>query len=125
MNVKMAVKTVRKAVESRYDGRCTIYGYKNVEDKDTHLTSQQKVIFYEEQSCHLSYETVTAAEEGSGAAKISQAAKLFCAPELVIAPGSCIVITQAGHTEMYERSGKGAVYETHQEIPLRLSEKYA
>lgn len=125
MNVKLAVKTVREAIEKHYDGICTVYEYRDVTDKETHLTGTQKVVLYEAQPCHLSYETVTAAEESGGAAQIAQAVKLFCAPELVITPGSCIVVTQAGRTETYKRSGKGPVYETHQEIPLKLAEKYA
>lgn len=125
MNVKMAVKAVRKTIERQYDGTCTVYKYEDIEDENTHLTSKQKVAVYEEQPCHLSYETLSSTEEGSGAVHVSQTTKLFCAPELIIEPGSCIVVTQAGRTEAYERSGKGAVYETHQEIPLKLAAVYA
>ncbi len=124
MNVQ-AIAAARKAIESCYDGICTIYQYKNDTDENTRITEQKKEILYEAKPCHLSYETITSAEDGNGTAVISQAAKLFCAPEFLIAPGCKIEITQAGRTETYERSGKGAVYSTHQEIPLKLSDKYA
>lgn len=125
MNVQAAARAARKAIESCYDGICTIYRYKNVTDAGTCITEQKKEILYEAKPCHLSYETITSAEEGSGAAAISQAVKLFCAPELCIEPGCRIEVVQAGRTEIYERSGKGAVYSTHQEVLLKLSDQYA
>lgn len=115
----------RKAIESGYDGICTVYEYQSITDPETHFTSQEEVVQYENKPCHLSFESISSAQDGGGAAVISQAVKLFCAPELDIKPGSVIEVTQAGHTETYKRSGKGAVYASHQEIPLVLDDKYA
>lgn len=67
-------------------------------------------------SCDLKTESV---------AKTSQIIKLFMSPEIEIKPGAKITVTQAGVTETYECSGTPAVYETHQEIILKLAERYA
>lgn len=58
-------------------------------------------------------------------AKTSQIIKLFMSPEIEIKPGAKITVTQAGVTETYECSGTPAVYETHQEIILKLAGRYA
>lgn len=122
---RAAARAARRAIEGMYDGICTIYEYQSVTDRETHLTHKKRVAVYEEKPCHLSYQNISSAQEGSGAAVISQAVTLFCAPELDIRPGSAIEVTQNGRTEMYKRSGKGAVYDGHQEVPLELEDSYA
>lgn len=115
----------RRAIESMYDGACTIYATEHVTDPVTHVTSPERVAQCENKPCHLSFESINSAQDGGGAAIISQAVKLFCAPDLDIKPGSVIEVTQNGRTDKYKRSGKSAVYATHQEISLVLSDKYA
>lgn len=122
---QVAARAVRRAIESTYKGNCTVYQYQELTEPETCLTRKKKVVLYERCPCHLSFESANAAQEGGGAALISQSVKLFCAPELNIRPGAIIEVMQNGRTEVYKRSGKGAVYASHQEIPLALADKYA
>ncbi len=56
---------------------------------------------------------------------ISQTIKLFINPDVVIAPGSKITVTQSGETEVFKASGKPAKYDTHQEVILELEKDKA
>ena len=74
---------------------------------------------------HISYSNVSAVDQTESAAKTAQVTKLFLSPDTKIKSGSKITVTQAGITRAYECSGVPAVYPTHQEIVLTLSERYA
>ena len=54
-----------------------------------------------------------------------QTTTLFISPDVVIEPGSKIVVTQNGKTVAYKQSGEPALYNTHQEIILELFERWA
>lgn len=79
----------------------------------------------EDEPCRLSYSNVSAVDQTETAAKTAQVTKLFLSPDVQIRPGARITVTQAGITRAYECSGVPAVYSTHQEIVLKLSERYA
>lgn len=113
----------RKAIESLYDGVCTITASEECENEDGSTGMQNRVIC-EEQPCKLSYGT-TKTREGDAAAEVSQSIKLLLAPELVVPPGCRIVVTQQNVTRQYTRSGISAAYATHQEINLELKERWA
>lgn len=110
---------IRHAVESLYKGKCTVYEYKPVKDPTTKITKSQPVAVLTDQPCRLSISNVTSAQAGA-VAMISQAVKLFISPDIVIAPGSKISVTQNGATNDYQRTGQPAVYSNHQEIALEL-----
>lgn len=119
------VAAVRKAIESRYTGSCTVYEYQSVKDPITKITSQQEVDVLTNQPCKLSFKNITSASSTDGAANITQLVKLFIAPEVTIKPGSKITVTQNGVTTDYESSGKPALYTHHQEIILELFKGFA
>ena len=96
-----AWKQARKAVESRYKGLCDILEKRKVKDE------------------------VTTANQTDTVSNIEQTIKLFIAPEIKIAPGSKLRITQNGTTTDYISSGVPAVYETHQEVSLELEKENA
>lgn len=118
------MNTVRKAIESQYKGKCTIYEQKAVTDPLTHITSSKEVTVLENHPCKLSYTTVDSVEGEMTSSKI-QIIKLFIAPEIAIKEGSKILITQNGVTREYSRSGVPAVFTNHQEIILELFKGYA
>ena len=66
----------------------------------------------------MSYKDISQANSDSTVATTQQVIKLFLAPEYDIPRGSKIVVEQNGRTNEYVRSGKPAIYETHQEIIL-------
>lgn len=118
--LEAARRAARKAQESTYEGVCTIIEYKDDADEDTGLTDQGEVIVLERQPCRLSFEKTEPVSQKEMAAAVAQGVKLFLAPEIKVAEGSKIVVTQNGATSAYQRSGVPAVYLTHQEIMLEL-----
>lgn len=117
------VKT-RRAIESLYDGRCTISEYQKAK-RENGSTGFSETIVYEGISCRLSFKSVNSANSGASAATVTQTIKVFLAPEINVKPGSKMTITQNGVTTAYKSSGKPAVYNTHQEISLELFEGWA
>lgn len=120
--MQAAQKAARKAIESTYTGLLTVTEYQAVKDPVTHITKNQKVVVLENQPCKLSFETITTAVQTEAAATISQAVKLFVSPDVTIKAGSMITVTQNGVTTEYTSSGVPAIYPTHQEIMLELSD---
>lgn len=123
--MQAAQKAARKAIESQYEGLLTVTEYQDVTNPVTHITHSKKVVVLENQPCKLSFETITTAIQTETAATISQAVKLFVSPDVTIKPGSMLTVTQNGVTTEYTSSGVAAVYPTHQEIMLELSEDLA
>lgn len=119
------MKQARKAIESTYSGYATVVVHQKVTDEKTHLTGYKDVAVTERQPCRLSFESITAASQQDAAAEITQSIKLFIAPEVVIAENSKIIIEQNGRTGEYTNSGVAAVYPTHQEIMMKLFERWA
>ncbi|MBS5515459.1 MAG: hypothetical protein KHX50_07785 [Roseburia intestinalis] len=115
----------RKAQEETYDGKCTVTEFQPIKDSRTKITSEKEVVVLEDEPCRLSYSNVSAVDQTEAAAKTAQVTKLFLSPDTQIKSGSKIAVTQAGITRAYECSGVPAVYPTHQEIVLTLSERYA
>lgn len=120
--MQVAQKAARKAIESTYTGLLTVTEYQAVKDPVTHITKNQKVVVLENQPCKMSFETITTAIQTETAAIISQAVKLFVSPDVTIKAGSMITVTQNGVTTEYTSSGVPAIYPTHQEIMLELSD---
>lgn len=120
--MQAAQKAARKAIESTYTGLLTVTEYQAVKDPVTHITKNQKVVVLENQPCKMSFETITTAIQTETAAVISQAVKLFVSPDVTIKAGSMITVTQNGVTTEYTSSGVPAIYPTHQEIMLELSD---
>lgn len=114
----------RKAIESLYDGRCTIIEYQKFK-KENKSTGFQEVVVHDGIACRLSFKAISGANPSDTASSVSQTIKAFLAPEIVVKPGSKLSITQNGVTTDYKASGTPAVYSTHQEIILSLFEGWA
>ncbi len=123
--LERAGSAARKALEAAYEGECTIIERRDVKDEATKLSRQEEVTVLEGQPCKLSFEKLAAAARTETASTVSQGVKLFLAPEIRVNSGSRIVVTQNGVTGEYCASGVSAVYSTHQEIILELSERWA
>jgi anion-transporting ArsA/GET3 family ATPase len=120
--IKM-VKT-RKAIESLYDGKCTITEHQKVK-KENKSTGFEDVVVQEDLPCRVSYKTITNTNQTDTAASVVQITKVFLAPEIQVKPGSKLTITQNDVTTEYKSSGKPAFYGTHQEIVLELFKGWA
>lgn len=120
-----AGKQARKAIESRYKGLCDILEKRKVKDEVTKATALKDIAVLSNQPCKLSYSSSGTANQTDTISNIEQTIKVFIAPEIKIAPGSKLRITQNGITTDYISSGVPAVYETHQEVSLELEEENA
>ena len=120
-----AWKQARKAIESRYKGLCDILVKRKVKDEVTKATVLKDIAVLSNQPCRLSYSSSGTANQTDTVSNIEQTIKLFIAPEIKIAPGSKLRITQNGVTTDYISSGVPAVYETHQEVSLELEKENA
>lgn len=123
--IEAAQRAARKAIEGTYTGLLKVEEYQDIKDPITHITHTEKVVVLENQPCKLSFESITTAIQTEAAATISQAVKLFVSPNVTIKPGSILTVTQNGRTTEYSASGVPAVYPTHQEIMLELSDEWA
>lgn len=119
------VSAARKAIESLYKGKCTVFEYQSAQDPDTKISAQQEVAVLPDQACRLSYKTIASTSNSEGAAAVTQTVTLFIAPEITIKPGSKITVVQNGVTTDYQSSSKPAVYTNHQEIALELFQGWA
>lgn len=114
------VKKARTALESLYDGTCNIIEHQKIK-KANKSTGFQDVTVLENEPCRLSFKTIGSTIQAENAASaVIQVTILFISPDIVIKPGSKIVVTQNNITTEYANSGEGAMYDTHQEIILEL-----
>ena len=115
---------VKAAIESLYDGLCTVTVHQEYE-KDNGSTGFMDTVVLENEPCRLSFTNTSSTKEGDVAATVSQVIELFISPNVDIAPGSKITVTQNGETVDYAKSGVKAKYPTHQEIVLTLWDRWS
>lgn len=117
---KTKMVKARKAIESLYDGTCTITEHQKIK-KENKSTGFQDVVVLTDEPCRLSYKTINSTNQTDTAASaVVQITKVFLAPEIQVKPGSKLTITQNDVTTEYKNSGEPAFYSTHQEIVLEL-----
>ena len=119
-------KSYAAAIKSLWRGKCTVTVRNNdTTDENTGRVVVGEVDTYTDEPCRISFDTVNATQPENNAANIIQSITLFIDRAVVIPEGSKITVTQNGATAVYERSGKPAVYSTHQEIPLEIFKGWA
>ena len=121
---KNQVVKARKAIESMYDGTCTVTEYQEY-IKDNKSTAHHEVVLLEGQPCRLSFSSSPNTNQTESAAQLVQTIKVFLAPDVRVQAGSKLTITQNGVTTEYKSSGEPALYQTHQEIMLELFKGWA
>lgn len=117
------MQLIRKHVERLYTGRCDVWEYQ--EKKDHGITQFEETLVMEGLPCRLSFPAAKAAYDSNVYDSIVQETLLLISPDIIIAPGSKLIVTQNGVTTAYQNSGQPAVYETHQEIGLKLFRGWA
>lgn len=120
---KLQVVKRRKAIESLYEGICTITGMQEIA-KDNGATGFESVVICTDQPCRLSF-GASKTTTGTAATGTAQTITLFLAPEINVPAGSQITVTQNGRTTEYELSSIPAVYSTHQEIVFSAKDRWA
>ena len=119
-------KSYAAAIKSLWRGKCTVTVRNNdTTDENTGRVIVGEVDTYTNEPCRISFDTVNATQPENNAANIVQSITLFIDRAIAIPEGSKITVTQNGATAVYEKSGKPAVYSTHQEIPLEIFKGWA
>lgn len=114
----------REAIESLYDGKCTITEHQKIK-KENKSTGFQDVVVLADEPCRLSFKTITNTNQTDTAASVTQVVKVFLSPDIQVKPGSKLTIRQNDVTTEYKSSGEPAFYSTHQEIVLELFKGWA
>lgn len=119
------VKKARKALESLYDGRCTVIERQKYQ-KVNKSTAFREITVLKNEPCRLSFKAIgSSTPEENAAFAVVQAVTLFISPDIFIKSGSKIIVTQNNRTTEYKQSGEPAIYDTHQEIILELFKGWA
>ena len=115
---------MRFALEKMYSGTCDVVERVQATDPVTKKTGFGESTVLSMQPCRLSYSSAPVTGDGRTAA-VTQEIKLFLAPDVTVKSGSKIIVTQNGKTTAYANSGEPRLYPTHQEISLKLWERWA
>jgi hypothetical protein len=123
--IQEARERARAAQELLYEDRMNVIVYEQMKDPVTKITDLTETTILLGQPCRLHVSKAAPADQSESAAAVSQTITVHMAPELNILPGSQLVITHAGETVAYKSSGVVKRYETHQEIPLVVDQRWA
>lgn len=123
--LESARTVAREVLEATYEGSATVVEHQKIRNEKTKLMGYEDVVVLEEQPCKLSISSIAAASSSGTTVSTTQTVKLFLSPDIVIKPGSKIIVTQSGVTTEYTCSGVPGIYATHQEIMLDLWERWA
>lgn len=118
------VVRARQSIEKYYKHTCSIVAEVEHENEDF-TTSFGPVTLVENQPCRISFTTIDSVSEKDMSYRVIQVVKLFLAPEITVPEGSKITVSHDGRTDVYNSTGKPAVYPTHQEIIMKTDDKYA
>lgn len=112
------------AVESLYDGTCTVIERRKVK-RENKSTGMEEVTVHQNVPCRVSFKNsmVTVTNENL-AESANQSITLFISPTKEIKTGCKVIATQNNVTTEYQASGTPKVYETHQEIELKLFKEW-
>jgi hypothetical protein len=114
---------VRAALRRFWTDRCDIIVRESTVDAGSGRTVFAERRVHADLPCRvsfrLSFETVSGVRDvGDAAVSAGQAVKLFLAPEVVVPPGSKIVVWRRGQEMVFARTGVPAVFEGHQEVRM-------
>lgn len=115
----------KEALEAMYEDTCAVYEYLPVKGPDTKITRKEETLVCGEIPCKISFEDISPASKGDGAAEQSIKIKLFLSPDILIKAGSKVVVTHLGEDISYSCSGAPGKFPSHQEVELKLFERWA
>lgn len=113
------MELARKCIEKTYIGTCSIITHKSIK-KANGATANEVITKYENVSCRLIFINTTQNIETETIGVVKQIIQLHLAPEIIIKPGSKVIVTQNGKTTEYKASGESAAMLTHQEVKLEI-----
>lgn len=113
---------IKSHVESLYDSTCTITQYQPLAGV---INNTSSVVTAENIPCRVMYKSIPHTAESSIASAVTRIIKLYISPEIEVKVGSTIRVTQNGTETDYSCAGEPAVYISHQEIELKLKDRWA
>lgn len=113
------------AVKSLWSGKCTVTQQKGETNEVTGREEVDEVILYKDIPCRISFGSDEPTSMSANASFTTQGVTLLIGKDINIPEGSKITVTQNGAIGVYSRSGKPAVYLTHQQISLELFKGWA
>lgn len=114
---------MRAELEAMYCDRMTVYEKTEITDPKTHVTYFEDLITMEDIPCRVSEQNIGSASTNEPA-KSGKHIKVILAPEIVIPPGSSILVFHHGHTGRFRQSGEPYFKSDSQTIELEF-EAYA
>lgn len=119
------VSGYQNALRKLWTGRCDVFVRETTVNPANGRNEPTEVQKLAGEPCRLSFSNTSSTTEKGEAALIQQVVKLFISKEAEIPPGSKIVVTQNGVTQVFTHSGEPAIYSGHQEIVLETFKEYA
>jgi len=119
------VAAFNKAVRRLWTGTATVTVLEGALNPLNGRTEPTERVTIQDEACRISHDTVKSTEPDNEAALVAQSVTLYIDPSVEIPEGSKITVTQNGVTRDYVRSGKPAVFTSHQEVPLELFKGWA
>ena len=119
----MSYELHTQASQSLCEGKATVTVKESYKDTVTKVTKTRESVIYADIPCRLSYGS-SSTKEWLGDQAVA-AVTLFTAYDIVIPRGSIVTVTQAGTTEVFNRSGIPKVYRSHREYPLQSVEEWS
>lgn len=113
------------AIKRLWKGTATITVLDGVLNPANGRTEPTERVTVSAEPCRISHPTVKSTGPSEEAAVVSQSVTLFIDPSVEIPEGSKVTVTQNGVTCDYGRSGKPAVYSSHQEVLLEIFKGWA
>ncbi len=124
VDIRSVMQKTKEAIESMYQDTCNIIEWHPATDPETKKTKFHEVTVCENKPCKVSFGSTSPSTGGEVAEQI-QTVKLFISRDIDIKPGSKIVITREGYGPVaYSNSGKPSIFTNHQEIALKLFERW-
>jgi hypothetical protein len=120
------ISKAKQAIQMLYFDRCNIYGIQKYKDPVTkEIIEKDDDVIYSDIPCKLSYKDVSQAYNDGISSTVNQVITLKLDNELVVKPGSKIVVTRSGSTTTYKNSGAPAIGVNQQIITLELFKEEA
>jgi hypothetical protein len=107
--------------QSLYNSTATITQF---QPEDGVINNTSAVVVAENIPCRVMYKSIPSTVEKGTGATLTQVIKLYLSPEVGVKAGSIVAVTTNGTETVYACAGEPAVYISHQEIELKLKDRW-
>ncbi len=119
----MGLEKAEKAIESLFDGVCSIFEFKDV--LDGKVTKKERFLAAENVPCRMVYKSFAENEEEVNGEKIKFDVLLILPKGTDIKEGSEAEVKRNGEDFYFVMAGKCAKYMTHVEVKMKYGKRWA